>query len=203
MQYFQMLLFIGMTTFPGPMLDGYKLNFAGPAKSKACFNSAQTVLYSVFNVFGCNIGVSTVLAGAMSREGVSQSNSRAQSVACLVIAMQYLGFMISDGSYAASPEWPAGTPKDGVYANFVVWSVLILLLLSAWRSSGAVKPNFDRLMPVRCAIEMLLSMLFFPWLPLTSHALDLRASADRPLRHAGARLHRLEPLLRRWLHVLP
>ena len=38
-------------------------------------------------------------------------------------------------------------PKDGVYANAVIWSVLAGLCYSGWQDSGAVKPNTSALVP--------------------------------------------------------
>ena len=53
-------------------------------------------------------------------------------------------------------RWPVPTtgaafeimdPKDGVYANAVIWSVLAGLCYSGWQDSGAVKPNTSALVP--------------------------------------------------------
>ena len=150
-QYFCMLLFIMMTTFPEKLGDAYSMDFydcpAKPARGapKCDSTSMKAFIFGVFSIFGIQIGFLSVLCGALSRDSVSK---KAKSVTCLCVMVGLILFILRDGSRTFDAEWPADKmPKDGVYANAVIWSVLAGLCYSGWQDSGAVKPNTSALVP--------------------------------------------------------
>lgn len=150
-QYFCMLLFIMMTTFPEKLGDAYSMDFydcpAKPARGapKCDSTSMKAFIFGVFSIFGIQIGFLSVLCGALSRDSVSK---KAKSVTCLCVMVGWILFILRDGSRTFDAEWPADKmPKDGVYANAVIWSVLAGLCYSGWQDSGAVKPNTSALVP--------------------------------------------------------
>ena len=150
-QYFWMLMFIMMTTFPEKLGDAYSMDFydcpAKPARGapKCDSTSMKAFIFGVFSIFGIQIGFLSVLCGALSRDSVSK---KAKSVTCLCVMVGLILFILRDGSRTFDAEWPADKmPKDGVYANAVIWSVLAGLCYSGWQDSGAVKPNTSALVP--------------------------------------------------------
>ncbi len=141
---------------------------------------------TVFNIFGIQCGASVMICAAMARPGVDK---KGQSVACLCVALTYLVFMVSDAMNAFSAAWPANAPKDGIYANFAVWSLLIAMCLSAWKSSGSHLPKTDKLMPsgrfagpmlatIAANMPFAIGLIFFPvqfdemWSPGNAAKLD-------------------------------
>ena len=120
---------------------------AKPARGapKCDSTSRKAFIFGVFSIFGIQIGFLSVLCGALSRDSVSK---KAKSVTCLCVMVGLILFILRDGSRTFDAEWPADKmPKDGVYANAVIWSVLAGLCYSGWQDSGAVKPNTSALVP--------------------------------------------------------
>ena len=145
-QYFWMLMFIMMTTFPEKLGDAYSMDGGEGARAPKCDStSMKAFIFGVFSIFGIQIGFLSVLCGALSRDSVSK---KAKSVTCLCVMVGLILFILRDGSRTFDAEWPADKmPKDGVYANAVIWSVLAGLCYSGWQDSGAVKPNTSALVP--------------------------------------------------------
>lgn len=156
MQYLNMAFFIGMTMFPGPFLDGYKMKFEEPAKKEGfsmpwdskpaapAFSNSVAILYQMFNIMGIQLGVGAVICGAMSRPGVSKES---QAVTALGAGTSFLVMAFNDATYAFSSTWPESIPKDGLYANFVLFGILFVLCFLGWKSSGSPLPTMAKMMP--------------------------------------------------------
>ena len=154
MQYYQMIMFVGMTMFPGPMLDGYQMKFDDPkpsggflgigAEAPSCYPKAKALLYQVMNVFGNQMGTASVIAGALARPGVSGPG---QSAACLSIALSYTYFILNDAMYVFDDAFPSAIPKEGILVNLAIWAALVAMCLSAWMGSGSHTPELKYMVP--------------------------------------------------------
>jgi hypothetical protein len=153
-QGFGMIMGMMMSTFPQALLGVYSLDFFDcPEEKRGVFSKPSSgcdatknkaIAFNTFNGFACQILLNGMLCAALSRNGV---NKKAQSVALLVTAATYAVFIVSDGIMTLNENWPAQMPKDGVYANFVMWTGFIIVALIAWKDSGSVTPNFQNMMP--------------------------------------------------------
>ena len=150
-QYFWMLMFIMMTTFPEKLGDAYSMDFydcpAKPARGapKCDSTSMKAFIFGVFSIFGIQIGMTAILCGAMARPSVSK---KAQSVTCLVVAFFWAAFIVNDGLWTMKADFPADAmPKESSYMNFVMWAVVSGLCYSGWKDSGSVMPNTNALVP--------------------------------------------------------
>lgn len=166
-QYINLAFMIGMTTFPGPMLDAYQIDFTCPAKpprgSPPCDATKNTAfVYFVFCIFGIQLGTFSTIVGGMARPVVSK---KAQSVTCLIAGLAIAFLTVSDLSYTMAEGWPSTTPKDGIYANAVLFSVVCGLLFLGWKDSGSVVPSMGKMIPSgRFGLPILLgclNLLFF------------------------------------------
>ena len=146
-QYFCLMVFIGMTTFPEKLGEAYSMDFyscpsktpKGAAKCDATMMKA--FLFGVFSIFGIQIGMTSILCGVMARDAVSK---KAQSVTCLVVMIFWALFIVNDGLWSMKEEYPAAQmPKDGIYMNFLIWSILATLCYLGWKDSGSVVPKMD------------------------------------------------------------
>ena len=163
MMYLNTIFFIGMTTFPGPFAEGYKLDFSCPARpargSPPCDESKnKALIYFAFNLFGIQLGVFGAMCGAMAREGVSK---KAQSALLFVSLFSYPFIVISDLYATTGEDWNnSGTPKEGIYFNTVLFASLTIAAYLAWEGSGAVVPDVNKLVPTgRFSKAMILNIL--------------------------------------------
>ena len=163
MMYLNMIFFIGMTTFPGPFAEGYKLDFSCPARpargSPPCDESKnKALIYFAFNLFGIQLGAFGAMCGALAREGVSK---KAQSALLFVSLFSYPFIVISDLYATTGDDWNnSGTPKEGIYFNTVLFASLTIAAYLAWEGSGAVVPDVNKLVPTgRFSKAMILNIL--------------------------------------------
>ena len=146
-QGFGLLMGILMTTFPETLLGIYSMDFfdcpaakgGWGAKPAAACDATQNkaIAFNCFNGFGVQIMLNGMLFGVLGRDSV---NKKAQSVALLVNAVVYAGFIVSDFIATLSPDWPEAMPKEGPYTNFVMWTGFIVVALLGWKESGSVTP---------------------------------------------------------------
>jgi len=151
-QGFGLLMGMLMTTFPETLLGVYSMDFFdcptasrfGKAPAPCDVTKNKAIVFNCFNSFGVQILMNGMLFAALARDGV---NKKAQSVALLVNAAVYAFFIASDFIATFNPDWPEKIPMEGIYTNFVMWTGFIIVALLAWKESGQVKPNFDKMMP--------------------------------------------------------
>ena len=150
MMYVNMIFFVGMTTFPGPFADGYKMDFSCPARpargAPPCDEKKNTaLLWFAFNLFGIQLGSLAGMAGALARDGVSK---KAQSAFLFVTMISYPFLTISDLIATTTDDFTnSGTPKEGIYFNTVLFSALTVAIYLAWQGTGGYVPDVNKLVP--------------------------------------------------------
>ena len=189
LQYVFMLFFIGMTTFPAEMMDGYQMDFSCPKYKKgqpACDQQKNmAAIFGIMAIFGVQMGAFSVTMGAMARDTVSK---KAQSVACFMGMCSLLYFNVNDFIYTLSSDWPGTMPKEGVYFNMVLFAGLAALCYMGWTSTGSVTPNLSRMIPEgRFGKELLagcLNLAFFgiPLVFFRSSFIDMYPAAAEPMK---------------------
>ena len=145
--YLNMIFFIGMTTFPAPFTEGYKMDLGCPARpargTPPCDeNKNKALMYFALNLFGIQLGSFGAMCGAMARDGVSK---KAQSALLFVTLFSYPFMIISDLYATTTDDWNA--PKDGIYFNTVLFTSLTIAAYFAWDGSGAVVPDVNKIVP--------------------------------------------------------
>ena len=194
MMYVNMIFFVGMTTFPGPFADGYKMDFSCPARpargAPPCDEKKNTaLLWFAFNLFGIQLGSLAGMAGALARDGVSK---KAQSAFLFVTMISYPFLTISDLIATTTDDFTnSGTPKEGIYFNTVLFSALTVAIYLAWQGTGGYVPDVNKLVPTgrfsTCVIINLVNGLFFalPLMLFRDQFLEM-FGMNEPLTNMGA-----------------
>ena len=135
-----------MTAFPEILLSTYQIEAgtgcpAKPKKGSPPCNAAHNEAFVAMcvGVFGVQLMFSFIMITAMSHAGVS---AKAQAVMSGCIFKIYLLLGLNDYWYMLSPEWPASSSKDGVYANLVLFASFAFIGLAGWSFGGQPMPHF-------------------------------------------------------------
>lgn len=146
--YVFMLFMIGFCFFPDKMMANYGMDLSCPPSTRRappCDERKNVAfIYFVMSIMGVQMMSLVAMNSAMARDGVSP---KAQSVTCFCNMIMMLVFVVSDGSYVFSSDYPAAFPTTEIYGNLVLFSGLAALAYKGWEGSGSVMPNFDSIIP--------------------------------------------------------
>lgn len=135
-QFICMAFALGMCFFPVKLMDGYKADsFKG---------TASTCFQFFMGIMGTQILLMAFLSASAAREQVPK---KVQSVGCLLLAIYWAFFAVSDGSLPLRNKLPEAFPPEAIYGNVCLFLFLSAVMLMGWIEGGKATPDFKALMP--------------------------------------------------------
>lgn len=135
------LFTIGMMFFPSEMMQGYKGDpFTGEDK---------TLFMWFMGLFGLQMLVAASTTANLSYD-VQSNTQEVQCVSCLVYGLSWLGFAVIDYGLIDNlfgQALPASMPAESIMANAGLFTIIGLVSLASWATSGMTMPNFGALGP--------------------------------------------------------